>query len=132
MSNGDPRQLPTSGAFLRRSRLAAQALMFMVGGLALTIVELAARGRVTTPPVGLFVIGAFVLGVGMIIDARAGRRRPGDDPGDDDGSDGGGGSGLRPQPELPSGGLQIDWEKFERDFRAYADRVTVCAVASVA
>ena len=48
--------------------------------------------------------------------------RDGDQDSDDD--DGGPGRGPDQPPESPGGGdLEFDWDCFERDFRAYCDRV---------
>jgi hypothetical protein len=64
---------------------------------------------------GVFLVGGFLLLVATL--AQPQPRHPGEDDGSDDG---GGGSRIRPPaPEGPGGG-DADWERFERQFRAYA------------
>jgi hypothetical protein len=49
-----------------------------------------------------------------------------DDGFDDDGGPGG---GSGPDPAAPGGGgIEVDWERFEREFRSYAERTRVIPV----
>jgi hypothetical protein len=53
--------------------------------------------------------------------AKLGLREGGEDS---DGDDGGQGRGPDQPPEPPGGGnLEFNWDRFERDFRAYCERV---------
>jgi hypothetical protein len=70
------------------------------------------------------VVPAGVAGIALAVEAFvcsavfAGSEPPPDDS--DDGGPPGGGSGRK--PEDPTGGDGIDWDRFERDFREYAQR----------
>lgn len=83
------------------------------------------QGTVTAPGLGLVVIGATLLSGILAARIWVARRLDDDEPGDDDA--GGGGPTIHPPPPAPGGGLAIDWERFERDFQAYAEAVTARA-----
>lgn len=110
-----------------QSRLTHLALAFLTGGFLLAIVELVATGRLTTPALGLTVIGVVLLPVGVMPRLIAAPALPGAEwPGEEeDGGGGGGGRGPQVDPPLPpGGGLEVDWAQFEREFAAYAQSVT--------
>lgn len=107
--------------------MAQLAVAFLYAGSVLSAVELLVVGRLTIPSVGLLAIGAALLPAGIISHVIAGDRFDEEDSGADDESDGGGGGGggggrrWSPEPLPPTGGLAIDWERFERDFRTYSE-----------
>lgn len=103
------------------ARLAQLGLTFLLAGLVLSAVELIVLRTVTVPALGLAAIGAVLVPAGVL--GALMFPRPGDDgPADDnDGGDGGAGRDDDPEPPPPSGGLEIDWAGFERDFQAYAE-----------
>lgn len=102
-------------------RLTQLAIAFLAAGLALALVQLGVSGTVTTPALGLGAIGLLLLPAGLL----ASLSWTGEDP-SADGEDGDGGGGARPElePLPPSGGLEIDWERFEAEFAAYAEALT--------
>lgn len=110
--------------------MAQLGLAFLFAGLLLGVVQSLVLGHVTDPALGLGVIGLtlFCGALGSML--LAVRRFGGEEPGDDDEPGGGGGPTGAPEPPAPSGGLQVDWERFEREFRAYAERVTTASGAA--
>lgn len=104
--------------------MAQLGLAFLFAGLLLAVVQTLVLGHVTDPALGLGVIGAtlFCGAVGSMLVAV--RRFGGEDSDGDDDPGGGGGPVREPEPPAPSGGIEVDWDRFERDFRAYAERVT--------
>jgi hypothetical protein len=67
--------------------------------------------------------GLWCVWLGRVPGARF-RPGGGDDGGHDDGGGGGGSGDDPPRPaDGPPGGGAIDWDAFERDFAAYAERV---------
>lgn len=102
-------------------RLAQLGLTFLLAGLALTMVELVVLGGLTAPAIGFDVIGAALLPVGVLRMFRWPEASGEDSGWDEDGPGGGGGPGIGPEPVGPTGGLEVDWEAFERDFQAYAE-----------
>lgn len=109
-------------------------MLLILGGIASGI-ELIVLGRVTPVVLAFDSVGAGLLPLGILslfvtpIDPTG--RGPESSPGEDDGGGGGGGGGGRAgsRPLPPTGGLGIDWPRFEREFRAYAERVTAAPAA---
>lgn len=119
------RQLLPAVPALRDARLMQWAAAFLAIGTLFCALELITLGTVTAPALGLEVIGAALLPIGVIAMLTApGRFGRGDAPGGDDGHGDDGGHDD-PDPLPPTGGLEIDWASFEREFRAYAEAVTV-------
>lgn len=105
--------------------MAQLAIAFLYAGSVLSAVELLVVGKLTIPSVGLLTIGAALLPAGIISHVIAVERFDDEDSGADDEGDGGGGGGggtkCNPEPLPPKGGLAIDWDRFERDFRTYSE-----------
>lgn len=104
-------------------------ILTLAAGVATTLV-LTLHGALTAPVLALDVIAGVHLPFAvlslLLVDHRPRRSADGD------GGDGGWGGGGRrddAEPLPPSGGLQVDWERFEADFRAYAEAVTAPAGA---
>jgi hypothetical protein len=110
---------------LREARVAQLAVAFLYAGSVLSAVELLVVGKLTVPSVGLLAIGAALLPAGIISHVIAVERLDDEESGADDegegGGGGGGGSKCNPEPLPPKGGLAIDWDRFERDFRTYSE-----------
>jgi hypothetical protein len=133
----DELQLPTSAsrafaslAARRRRCLKFATMMFAPGVVG--VVFLSVSGL---RPAGL-AIPVFVATTWLLIGAgaaaafaRVAHLQMGDDDDDSDDDGRGPGKGRGPDSEPPSGGgTEFDWECFERDFRAYAERSqTICA-----
>lgn len=108
-------------------RLAQLGIAFVIAGIALCVLQLLVVGVLTVPAPGLSVIGALLLAAEAVA-ARIGSRPTGNGPaGDDDAGNGGGDDGGDLDPPSPGGGDAVDWDAFERDFRAYAEAVTADA-----
>lgn len=108
------------------ARLAVLAVGLLIIGAVASGAELLAAGSLTPPVLALDLIGGTMLPYGLL--AMLLPSRPDADAGED-GEDGGGGGGrgwdgARPEPLPPTGGLEIDWGRFEEEFRAYAQSVT--------
>jgi hypothetical protein len=103
-----------------RTRLAKLTLGLVLADVALSAGELIRVGELTPPVIALDIVGgtllAFSLAARLILEGPSGENPQADD--DDTG--GGGGPDDEGQPHLPSGGLEIDWPRFEEEFRAYA------------
>lgn len=129
MNRRDQSRLPRSPRVHTDTRVAQLAGAFLAGGWLLAMLELILLGRVTTPALGLAAIGGALLVVGFLATILRAPQRFGDpEPGgEEDGDDGGGSGGGAPDPLPPTGGLEVDWERFEQDFRAYADTQTSIA-----
>jgi hypothetical protein len=117
------------------SRLAEAAmLLLLVGGL-LSVAELLALGHLTAPVLALDTIGGTLLPYGLLmmcleLTAVHDRSAQADD---DDTEDGGWGRGGDdgPLPLPPGGGLRVDWQRFEADFRAYAESLTAAPAGAL-
>ncbi|HET8976527.1 MAG TPA: hypothetical protein VFN87_00115 [Solirubrobacteraceae bacterium] len=129
MNRRDQSRLPRSPRVHSDTRVAQLAGAFLAGGWLLAMLELILLGRVTTPALGLAAIGGALLVVGFLAAILRAPQRFGDpEPGgEEDGDDDGGSGGEAPDPLPPTGGLEVDWERFEQDFRAYADAQTTVA-----
>lgn len=129
----DGDSLEASGGVLARRRLELQrgrcrrlAAMSLLGAAAgvlfLSISGLEPAGLAI--PVFLGVASLLFAAASAALFARLANlqlRDKGEDAEDDDG---GQGRGPDAPPEPPSGGnIEFDWHRFERDFRAYCDRV---------
>lgn len=101
-------------------RLARLATALLIVGAILSAVVLVAGGGLPAPVLALDLVGGTMLPYGLLALVLP-PTRGGSDPGDEDegGGDGGGGRDVRPLPLPPSGGLQIDWRRFEDEFAAY-------------
>jgi hypothetical protein len=108
----------------RDTVLAKFAFAWVVPAVILTVVQLIADGRITPVAVAFDAIAAIMLPFGVLSLAIAFATHHDDGPPDEEG--GGGGWGSPPQDEEPPplGGLSIDWDKFEADFRNYTNAVT--------
>lgn len=107
------------------TRLIKLACVVLAAGVVASVLELIALGHLTAPVLALDSIGCSLLPLGIIalvvgVEPAGRPRNAGEE---EDGGGGGGGSrrdGGRPGP--PSGGLEIDWGRFEREFQLYAQR----------
>ncbi|HZE05696.1 MAG TPA: hypothetical protein VE127_10755 [Solirubrobacteraceae bacterium] len=126
MNRRDHSRLPRSMRLHTDVRLARLAGAFLAGGWLLAMLELIVLGRITTPALGLGTIGGALLVVAFLASVlRTPRRFRGTEPGgEEEGEDDGGSGGRAPDPLPPTGGLEVDWERFEQDFRAYAGAQT--------
>jgi hypothetical protein len=90
---------------------------------AILCVAIAIAAMVTTSIAGAPVVSSVAFGVAAALAALVGCLlvraivASNDDGGEDDG---GGTKPERPDAGPPPGGIELDWERFERDFRAYA------------
>ncbi len=108
----------------RDTVLAKFAFAWVVPAVVLTVAQLATMGKVTPLAVAFDSIAAIMLPFGLLSLAIAFATSSDDGPApEEDG--GGGGWWSPPQDEEPPplGGLSIDWDKFEADFRHYSNTV---------
>lgn len=117
--DGDRRSTPRR----RRgdSRLAKFSTALLVVGIIASVLQSTVLGRISggVTAVDVLAVAGLVLGLTtyfVVLDPPKGGGGASEDEGG-----GGGGSALgeRP-PQPPSGGLEIDWTRFEADFEAYA------------
>ena len=100
--------------------LATVASAWIVPAAVLTVVQLLAVGKLTPVVIAVDTVAAFLVPFGLLALVVAFERPHNGHPPADDDDNGGGRPPDDVQPVLPSGGLDIDWEQFELDFRAYA------------
>lgn len=109
---------PRRSGFRGDTRLALIAVALLFAGGIVSAVELIGLGHLTAPVLALDLIGATMLPYGVLaMLLTSGRGRTEEDGEDEDSGGGWGEITLDPLP--PSGGLQIDWRRFEADFAAY-------------
>ena len=109
----------------RDTVLAKFAFAWLVPAVILTVVQLVTMGKVTPVAVAFDAIAAIMLPFGLLSLAIAFATHTDDGPPPEE--DGGGGGWWRPphdEEPPPLGGLSIDWDKFEADFRDYANAVS--------
>jgi hypothetical protein len=112
----------------RDFRLAKLAGALILFGSAVSGIELITLGHLTVVGVALDSIAGSLVPPALIAmfvnpPPRGDLRRADDDEEDDEHGGGGGARGDDTRPLGPSGGLDIDWAGFEREFHAYAGRV---------
>lgn len=102
--------------------LARYAWAWLLPAILLSASQMTALGRLTAPVISVDLVAAVLTPFGLLSIIL-----PGDAPdqappaGEDGGNGGGGGEPRTDLPPLPpSGGLEIDWERFEADVDAYA------------
>jgi hypothetical protein len=96
------------------------AVAWIVLAAAVTVVELETVGRMPPGLAAVDVVSAFLLPF-VLLWWVIPFLQPGEEPpGGSDDDDGGGRPPDGPDPVPPSGGLDIDWERFEADVHAYA------------
>lgn len=123
-------RLPRLATASPPARLVATGVLLLAAGGLAGGTEAIALGRITAPVQALGVLGVTLLPVGLVAMLRTAPRRRGRPDADDDvgeGPGGGGGGGRGPGHDgdprpTGGGGVTVDWERFERDFRAYAER----------
>jgi hypothetical protein len=108
----------------RDTVLAKFAFAWLVPAIVLTVVQLITMGKVTPLAVALDAIAAIMLPFGLLSLAIAFATHTDDGPPPEDGGGGGWGSPPKDEEPPPLGGLSIDWDKFEADFRSYSNLVT--------
>lgn len=102
--------------------LAIVAFAWIIPAVVITVARLLAVGKLTPVVIALDTVAAFLVPFGLLALVVAFERpNNGHPPADDDSDNGGGRPPDDVEPVLPSGGLDIDWEQFEADFRAYAN-----------
>lgn len=96
------------------------AAAWCIPAAVVTVIALATVGKLNPVVVAVDVIAAFLLPFALLWLVLT-FRQPGDEPpwGSDD-NNRGGEPPTDPDPVPPTGGLDIDWERFEADFQAYA------------
>lgn len=102
--------------------MAKLALVWIAAAVVVSIMALLAHGRLSAPVIAVDAIAAMLLPFGLLSLVLGFAREGGEGPrADDDGNGGGGGSPPQdPRSLPPSGGLDIDWERFEAELQAYA------------
>ena len=109
----------------RDTVLAKFAFAWLVPAVVLTVIQLITLGRITPLAVAFDAIAAIMLPFGLLSLAIAFATNTDDDgPPPEDGGGGGWWSPPHDQEPPPLGGLSIDWDKFEADFRSYSNAVT--------
>lgn len=96
-------------------------LLWVVAGAVLSAGEGAVTGYLSAPILAVDLIAAVQLPLGFVAVAMAAGKQAEDGPAaDDDEDDGRGGLPPHWDPLPPSGGLEIDWQRFEADVQAWA------------
>ena len=108
----------------RDTVLAKFAFAWLVPAIVLTAVQLITMGKVTPLAVAFDAIAAIMLPFGLLSLAIAFATHTDDGPPPEDGGGGGWGSPPKDEEPPPLGGLSIDWDKFEADFRSYSNPVS--------
>ncbi len=109
----------------RDTVLAKFAFAWLIPAIVLTVVQLAANGKISPLAVAFDAIAGIMLPFGLLSLAIAFATQTDDGPNPEEGG-GGGGWWTPPEDEQPPplGGLTIDWDQFEADFRNYTNAVT--------
>ncbi len=89
--------------------------------LVLSAFQLISLGRISPPVLALDTIASALVPFGLLSLALAFEPPGEDQPGEGGGGDGRGGPPQDREPSSPSGGLDVDWERFEADLRVYAE-----------
>ncbi len=108
----------------RDTVLAKFAFAWVIPAIVLTTVQLIADGRITPVAVAFDAIAAIMLPFGLLSLAIALATQTDDGPPEEEGGGGGWGSPPKDEEPPPLGGLSIDWDRFEADFRNYTNAVT--------
>lgn len=101
--------------------LAKWSLACVIPALLLSALQLSSAGRVSAPVLALDTIASALVPFGLLSLALAFERPREDHPGEGGGDGGGGRPPDDGEPSSPSGGTDVDWERFEADFQAYAE-----------
>ncbi len=112
------------GKAKRDTVLAKFAFAWLIPAVVLTVIQLITMGKVTPLAVAFDAIAAIMLPFGILSLAIAFATHTDDGPPPEDGGGGGWWSPPRDEEPPPLGGLSIDWDKFEADFRSYSNLVT--------
>jgi hypothetical protein len=104
--------------------LAKFAFAWLIPAIVLTTIELIAKGHITPIAVAFDAIAAIMLPFGLLSLAIAYATEADDGPPEEEGPGGGWGRAPTDEEPPPLGGLSIDWDAFEADFRTYADSLT--------
>ena len=119
MNSGNPNP-PRRRA--RRSKLVIRYVFaWVIAGALLSAGEMLFVGRLTAPVLGVDLIAAIQFPLGLLAAVLSFDASSEEGPsGEEDDDDRRGGSPPRSNPLPPSGGLNIDWPRFEAEFQAYA------------
>lgn len=113
---GPPRRLLA----VAKSLVVKYVLAWSLAGALLSVGEALFLGHLTAVVLGIDVIAAAQLPFGLLASVVAFTTPAEEGPGEEDGDDGRGGLPPVDDPLPPSGGLDVDWPRFEAEFRAYA------------
>jgi hypothetical protein len=104
--------------------LAKYAAALAAPAIVLSVWQILSHGHVAPLVLALDTIAGAVMPFGVLSLVLAYTAGEGEPP--SSGADGDPGDEPPGDPDLPSGGLEIDWERFEADVQRYADARRVC------
>jgi hypothetical protein len=100
--------------------LVRAALAWIICAVAVTVVELMTVGRLAPVVVAVDIVAAFLLPLPLLWLVVSFVLSADEPPRGEDDDGGGGRPPDEPGPVPPSGGFDIDWDRFEADVYAYA------------